>query len=131
MAVSKEQQTEYMRIYREKGPLYYRQTKIPGETKQEQLQRHQKNYRKNNPIKYLYSQSKRRATARGQEFNIQISDIIIPDTCPLLGRPLNSWSDNKFDKPSIKYYLVLIHQNNKAPLLLCLHHSRGLLNFGF
>lgn len=58
-------------------------------------------YRKEHPIKYLLSMAKRRAKARGIEFNIVPADVSVPEVCPLLGLKLDSWSDNKWVKPSL------------------------------
>jgi hypothetical protein len=45
-------------------------------------------YRTKNPSKYLWSAAKTRAKDKGLEFCIVPSDIVIPDTCPVLGIPL-------------------------------------------
>ena len=46
-----------------------------------------KNY-KNTTIAYrLWSRAKRRAKTKNQEFNIQVSDIIIPEICPVFNKP--------------------------------------------
>jgi hypothetical protein len=37
----------------------------------------------------LYSAAKRRAKNKGLEFSIKITDIVVPDFCPLLGIPLS------------------------------------------
>ena len=59
------------------------------------------NYRKNNPQKYLFHLARRRALKRNIEFNIEISDIIIPDKCPLLGIPIDSYNEWQGSHPSI------------------------------
>src|SRR5688572_28502973 len=42
--------------------------------------------------------AKRRAKARGLEFNLSVDDVVIPDLCPVLGIPLvrgdGRWTDN-------------------------------------
>jgi len=45
---------------------------------------HQDKYRKEQPTKYLYSLAKRRAKARGIEFNIELNELKYPEFCPLL-----------------------------------------------
>jgi hypothetical protein len=45
-------------------------------------------YRFNNPERTLHKTAKYRAIKRGLEFNIDISDVIIPEVCPILGLPL-------------------------------------------
>ena len=46
-----------------------------------------KKYSERNLVSYLYTAAKRRAKDREQEFNIDKSDIIIPELCPYLGIP--------------------------------------------
>lgn len=40
------------------------------------------------PEAKMYQRAKRRASDRGNEFNIEVDDIVIPDICPILGIPL-------------------------------------------
>lgn len=42
-------------------------------------------YRLKNPERYLYTLAKQRAKRKKLEFDLEISDIIIPDFCPVLG----------------------------------------------
>lgn len=42
-------------------------------------------YRDANPEKYLFSAAKERAKKYKREFNLEQSDIVIPDLCPVLG----------------------------------------------
>jgi len=58
-------------------------------------------YKTNNPEKYMLSRAKIRAKQRGLEFNIDLSDIIIPDKCPLLGIPLVHMGENKHQIPTL------------------------------
>ena len=37
---------------------------------------------------YLFETAKARARAKGREFSIDVGDIVIPPTCPILGIPL-------------------------------------------
>ena len=45
----------------------------------------QRKYNLKNPHKKMYWGSRKRAADKGFEFNIDISDIVIPKYCPLLG----------------------------------------------
>ncbi len=45
----------------------------------------------------MLSRAKYRAKQKGLEFNITKEDIIIPDTCPLLGTPMESPSLDRID----------------------------------
>ena len=47
-----------------------------------------KQWRLSNVEKTLYSAAKRRATRRGLEFNIELSDIVVPTHCPILNLEL-------------------------------------------
>jgi len=49
-----------------------------------------KTYVKNNPEKIMYWTTKGRAKKFGIPFDIEITDIVIPDKCPILGIPLIS-----------------------------------------
>ena len=46
---------------------------------------------------YLLARARTRATERGMDFTITKEDIIIPDTCPLLGTPMKSPSLDRKD----------------------------------
>lgn len=65
------------------------------------LQKWQDNYRKNSPSKYLFGLAKRRANRLGRTFNIELSDVIVPKECPLLGIPINSHSEHVDFRPSL------------------------------
>lgn len=70
------------------------------ENREKEKQRQDK-YRKDNPEKYLYNLAKRRAKNKGLEFNIEHSDVVVPEYCPLLGIKINSYSLHQDFRPSI------------------------------
>lgn len=41
-----------------------------------------------NPEKWLWNQARKRSLDKGLEFTLLVSDIIIPDTCPIMGKKL-------------------------------------------
>lgn len=45
----------------------------------------------------LWQAAKQRADAKGMEFTITISDVVIPETCPVFGTPLKQPSIDRFD----------------------------------
>jgi hypothetical protein len=45
-------------------------------------------YREKNREKVLYGQARYRAKRKGIEFNLEVSDIVIPKLCPVLKIPL-------------------------------------------
>ena len=47
-------------------------------------------YQKNNHALRLLNTCKHSSTKRGLEFNLELSDIIIPDICPFLGLPISN-----------------------------------------
>jgi hypothetical protein len=60
-----------------------------------------KSYR-NNPAKTLLNRAKARASRKGYEFNLELEDITIPETCPLLGYKLEMGSKNDYShSPSL------------------------------
>lgn len=42
-------------------------------------------YKRNNPQKILHGLARQRASRDGLDFDLEVSDILIPDTCPVLG----------------------------------------------
>lgn len=110
----------------------------------DKLKINQANYRKKTPHKYLYCNAKRRARQRNIEFTIELSDVQIPDKCPLLGIPIDSYDKWQGSHPSLdridssKGYIkgnvmVISHRanmlknNSTADELLCLSINLGKL----
>jgi len=59
--------------------------------RQERAEQHKgyvRKYALNNPEKTLLKTARNRALKRGTEFSIDLSDITIPEVCPILGIPL-------------------------------------------
>lgn len=65
--------------------------------------KHKRKYWKSTSIPYLLLKSaKSRAKRKGLPFNLELTDIIIPEVCPILGIPLsNQRGSNKFLNPSL------------------------------
>ena len=57
--------------------------------------------RLNRPLHHLLIRARNRATAKGREFSITLSDLYIPDVCPLLGVPLSMVGPNSDHRPSL------------------------------
>lgn len=59
-------------------------------------------WKANNREKDIWLLAKHRAKSKGIEFNIELSDIIIPEVCPILGLPLKKAIDGNRDlSPSL------------------------------
>lgn len=65
-----------------------------------------RSYKENDIQSYLWKSAKSRAKQRGEDFSIELEDIIVPDKCPILGIPLeyhrgvkqdNSYSLDRID----------------------------------
>lgn len=56
-----------------------------------------KRYREAHPEQYLWTGAKGRAKTRGLEFNIEVSDIVIPEFCPVLGLKLEKGKGEQQD----------------------------------
>lgn len=61
----------------------------------------QDRYRKENAAKYLFTRARRRALAAGIPFDIELSDVVVPQICPLLEMPINSYSEKPGFRPSL------------------------------
>lgn len=57
--------------------------------------------RKRNPITYMLKAAKMRAKRDELDYNLEPSDIIIPEFCPVLGLPLIIGSNDKDINPSL------------------------------
>lgn len=55
----------------------------------------QRNYYQRNPERYLYGSAKQRAKRKGLPFTLEVSDIIIPEICPILGIALKRNHNNR------------------------------------
>lgn len=71
----KEHLKEYIKIYKEKN---YEKIKAQRNT-----------FRLDNPSSTIYRAAKHRAKFRGIAFDIELSDVVIPEFCPILHIPLS------------------------------------------
>jgi hypothetical protein len=64
---------------------------------------HTKKWQSLNPEKRLFFSAKNRAKTNNLDFNIELSDIIIPEFCPVLGIKLDKYrqNNNKEHSPSL------------------------------
>ena len=61
-----------------------------------------RDWKSNNREKDIFLLAKHRAKSKGIEFNIELSDIIIPEICPILGLPIKKAIDGNRDlSPSL------------------------------
>ena len=61
-----------------------------------------RDWKSNNREKNLFQQARYRAKTKNISFDIEVSDIIIPETCPILGLPLKKSIDGNRDlSPSL------------------------------
>ena len=75
-----------------KNNLQREMRKSMSREKQEEYKEKDRNQskarRRKNPIKYMLYDAKKRAKAKGLEFNLTENDIVIPSVCPVLNIPL-------------------------------------------
>jgi hypothetical protein len=76
--------------------------------------------RNSNREKYLWTNAKRRAEKNNLEFNIEISDIIIPDLCPVFGTPMKG-SSGEYTRDNYNPYKL------SAPSIDRIDSSRGYI----
>ena len=61
-----------------------------------------RDWKANNREKNLFQQAQYRAKTKNISFDIEVSDIVIPETCPILGLPLKKSIDGNRDlSPSL------------------------------
>ena len=72
---------------KEKIAAYVKEYRSREDVKARRLQ-HQKKWREKNLDWELWHKAKKRSEKSGVPFNIERSDVIIPETCPVLGIPL-------------------------------------------
>jgi hypothetical protein len=61
-----------------------------------------RDWKASNREKNLFQQAQYRAKTKGIPFDIEVSDIVIPETCPILGLPLKKSIDGNRDlSPSL------------------------------
>lgn len=78
------------------------QTKFWRDANPESAIKRTKNYRMRNPIKMKLTRVKARALKKNIDFNISEEDIKYPNTCPVLGIPIDlSKSNNQWNNPSL------------------------------
>lgn len=53
--------------------------------------------RRRNPIQYLINQVKYRSKKRGLDFDLTLSDLEVPEVCPILGIPLEHSEGGRTD----------------------------------
>ena len=87
------------------------------ERQAEFLREWEREKRKNNPEYYLWKSAKRRAREKNLDFDIEVSDIIIPQLCPLLNIPIIHKVGHKCRNPNapsldrIKNHLGYVKSN--------------------
>ena len=97
-----------------------------------------RDWKANNREKDMFQLAKHRAKTKGIPFDIEISDIIIPEICPILGLPLKTTIDGNRDlSPSLdridntKGYVKGNVQviSFKANNMKCTANDEELINF--
>jgi hypothetical protein len=89
-----------------KRTQYNRYPDIKEHSLPERMLEYSRAYRERNPEKGIFRAARDRARKRGLEFSIDLEDVIIPDTCPILNIPLISRAGHgvqggKLDSPSL------------------------------
>lgn len=98
--------TEYMQEYAARPEQRAKRAKYQ-KANPDKFKEYSRVYREKYPERILIRAAKQRAKDRGLEFDIDQSDIIIPDYCPILGIPIKIYSGKTtkggghMDSPSI------------------------------
>ena len=96
MSYNKEYYSEWKKKNAGKLAAYERKRAEARSTSEEWARKHAESCKKSqhklwkeNPQKALWQRAKARAKQRGIEFSIQVSDITIPEYCPLLNTKIS------------------------------------------
>ena len=100
------EKAEYLKLYnfhKKNGTLdTFLTYKVTGRTKdKDHIRKSSLAYNRKNPEKRLFWSAKHRAKQKGLEFSIELSDIIIPEVCPILDIPLQQGGYNSPNSPSL------------------------------
>ena len=60
----------------------------PADKRREYSKKYERERSAKHPEKYLWRSAKQRARKKGLDFDIEVSDIVIPEFCPLLNIPI-------------------------------------------
>jgi len=78
----------FQKYYHENKDIIQKNNKEYSNNNRDVLRVKKQEYRAANPEKMMYTAAKSRAKSRNIEFSIELSDIVIPDVCPVLNIPL-------------------------------------------
>lgn len=92
--------TNYRKSRRKEAIVYGK--KYREENREKIVKRKREAWSMLNPERKMYTQARNRAKRNGLDFNIEVSDIIVPEYCPLLGIKLfPGTKDNYRSSPSL------------------------------
>ncbi len=95
--ISREHYKNNKEVYRESGKQYF---KSLSPEKREQKREAGRRWRNNNHEKMVLKAAIYRAKSKNLDFTIDLSDIIIPNLCPVLGIPVRKSSTGRLDDNS-------------------------------
>lgn len=79
---AKKQSAEWALVNKEKVREYDKKAKVK---RKEENRENSRTYYHRRPDVGMWSRSKKRAIKKGIDFDIEVSDIVIPEKCPILG----------------------------------------------
>lgn len=89
LPMTKEELSEYKKqYYVDNRDAILEKSKLRRLTSSEHINNLRKNRHRTNPAKELYRAAKRRAKNKSLEFSITLDEIVISESCPILGIPL-------------------------------------------